>query len=90
MSPESERSQSCGNTEEEKKTNEKNQNDEELQNEGVDLDVGDIAREVERREEIYNGSSSEIEDITADIMAEYGVFGNIMIANSQNQMRERC
>ena len=83
MSPESEGSQSHGNIEEEK-TNEKNQNDEESQNEGIDLDIGDIAREVEKREEIYNCNSSEIEDITADVMAECGVFGNFMIANSQN------
>ena len=70
MSPESEGSQSRANIEEEEKTNEKNQNDEESQNEGIDLDIRDIARAVEKREEIYDCSSYEIEDITAEVIAE--------------------
>ena len=30
-----------------------------------------------------------MEDVTADVMAECGLFGHFLIANSQNQMRER-
>ena len=60
-----------------------------MQNEGIDLDIGDIARAAENREEIDNSSSSGIEDITAEVMAECGLFGHFLIANSQNQMRER-
>ena len=55
-----------------------------MQNEGVDLDIGDIARAVENREEIDDSSSSGIEDITAEVMAERGLFGHFLIANSQN------
>ena len=51
--------------------------------------LGDIVRAVGKREEIYDCSSSEIEDITAEVMAEHGVFSDFLIANSQNQMRER-
>ena len=68
----------------------KNQNfEEEEQNKGLDLDIGDIARALENRQQIDDSSSSGIEDITAEVMAERGVFGHFLIANSQNEMMER-
>ena len=63
--------------------------EEEEQNEGLDLDIGDIARALENRQQIDDSSSSGIEDITAEVMAEQGVFGHFLIANSQNEMMER-
>ena len=49
----------------------KNQNfEEEEQNEGLDLDIGDIARALENWQQIDDSSSSGIEDITAEVMAE--------------------
>ena len=48
-----------------------NQNfEEEEQNEGLDLDIGDIARALENWQQIDNSSSSGIEDTTAEVMAE--------------------
>ena len=53
------------------------------------MDIGDIARALENRQQIDDSSSSGIEDITAEVMAERGVFGHFLIANSQNEMMER-
>ena len=53
------------------------------------MDIGDIARALENRQQIDDSSSSRIEDITAEVMAERGVFGHFLIANSQNEMMER-
>ena len=67
----------------------KNQNfEEEEQNEGLDFDIGDIAKALENRQQIDDSSSSGIEDITAEVMAERGVFGHFLIANSQNETME--
>ena len=67
----------------------KNQNFEEEQNESLDLDTGNIARALENQQQIDDSSSSGIEDITAEVVAERGVFGHFLIANSQNEMMER-
>ena len=49
----------------------KNQNfEKEEQNEGLDLDIRDIARAHENQQQIDNSSLSGIEDITAEVMAE--------------------
>ena len=53
------------------------------------MDIGDIARALENRQQIDDSSSSGIEDITAEVMAEQGVFGHFLIANTQNEMMER-
>ena len=53
------------------------------------MDIGDIARALENWQQIDNSSSSGIEDITAEGIAERGVFGHFLIANSQNEMMER-
>ena len=52
------------------------------------MDIGDIARALENWEQIDDSSSSGIEGITTEVMAECGVFGHFLIANSQNQMTE--
>ena len=64
----------------------KNQNvsQEEEENDGLDLDIGDIAWAIENWQENDDSSSSGIEDITAEVMGERGIFGQIFIANSQN------
>ena len=52
-------------------------------------EIGDIDRALENRQQIDDSSSSGIEDITAEVMAERGVFGHFLIANSQNETIER-
>ena len=53
------------------------------------MDIGDIARALENWQQIDDSSSSGIEDITAEVMAEREVFGHFLIANSWNEMMER-
>ena len=53
------------------------------------MDIGDIARVLENWQQIDDSSSSGIEDVTAEVMAERGVFGHFLIANLQNEMMER-
>ena len=53
------------------------------------MDIGDIARALENWQQIDDSSSSGIEDITAEIMAERGLFGHFLIANSLNETMER-